>query len=134
MGTDYGYKPFPNQDMAKTAVRKGFVMKICYLSKLAERTVFEGSLRSVKQVGRDSGLVSVLYQADYPNGYGVSILQAINTTLDEYTSDSAKGCPWELAVMKDGEPFYGTDITNDIRGYLTEEEVLSLVREIRSFG
>ena len=119
--------------MAKTAVRKGF-MKICYLSKLAERTVFEGSLRSVKQVSRDSGLVSVLYQADYPNGYGVSILQAISTTLDEYTSRSATDCPWELAVMKDGEPFYGTDITNDVRGYLTEEEVLSLAREIRSFG
>jgi hypothetical protein len=36
--------------------------------------------------------------------------------------------------MKDGEPFYGTGITNDVRGYLTEEEVLSLAREIRSFG
>lgn len=134
MGADYGYKPFPNQGMAKTAVRKGFVMKICHLSKLAERTVFEGSLSSVKQVSRDSGLVSILYQAYYPNGYGVSILQAIYTPLDEYTSRSAKGCPWELAVMKDGEPFYGTGITNDVRGYLTEEEVLSLAREIRSFG
>ena len=59
------------------------------------------------------------YRVTYPNGYGVSIIK--NPSSYGWEDDL-----WELAVLKDNELCYDTSITNDVCGYLTEDEVVSI--------
>jgi hypothetical protein len=57
----------------------------------------------------------------FPNGYGASLIQ--NT----YSYGGNRGL-FEIAVLRfDGDAYelcYTTDITHDVLGYLTEEEVI----------
>ena len=68
--------------------------------------------------------VKTQYTHKFPNGWGVSIIQSPAT----YGGD--KGL-WELAVLnKIGQISYDTPITNDVLGYLTEEEVNNYCKQI----
>jgi hypothetical protein len=62
----------------------------------------------------------------FPNGYGASIVQGPHT----YGGD--KGL-YELAVFdKDGQITYDTPITNDVLGYLSEQEVEKTLFDIKN--
>jgi len=62
----------------------------------------------------------------FPNGYGASIVQG------EHTYGGSKGL-YELAVFgKNGEITYDTPITDDVLGYLSEEDVEKTLTEIKN--
>jgi hypothetical protein len=62
----------------------------------------------------------------FPNGYGASIVQG------PHTYGGSKGL-YELAVFgKDGGITYDTPITDDVLGYLTEEDVEKTLTDIKN--
>jgi len=62
----------------------------------------------------------------FPNGYGASIVQG------EYTYGGKDGL-YELAVFgKDGHITYDTPITDDVLGYLTEQDVEDTLNKIKN--
>lgn len=76
----------------------------------------------------------IQYVAVFPNGKGASIVR------HDFSYGNDEGL-WELAVLKDikGIPFddgfsfdldYSTPITDDVLGYLTEEDVNSTLVKI----
>ena len=76
----------------------------------------------------------IQYVAVFPNGKGASIVK------HDFSYGNEDGL-WELAVLKNikGVPFndefsfdidYSTPVTDDVLGYLTEEEVNSRLLEI----
>jgi hypothetical protein len=60
----------------------------------------------------------------FDNGYGASIVQT------EFTYGGKDGL-YELAVFKNGHITYDTPITNDVIGYLKEEEVSKIMEQIQ---
>ena len=61
----------------------------------------------------------------FPNGYGASVIR-------HQGSYGFKSGLWELAVLdSSGDLCYSTPITNDVIGYLTDEEVILKLNEIR---
>lgn len=54
--------------------------------------------------------------ASFDNGYSVSVVQFPG-------SFGYKAGLWELAVIHDGEIVYDTPVTDDVLGYLTEDDV-----------
>lgn len=69
-----------------------------------------------------NGGIQYHFKAD--NGYGASIVK------HEFSYGNSQGL-WELAVIgKNGNLCYDTPITNDVLGYLTEEEVNSTLVKI----
>ena len=61
----------------------------------------------------------------YSNGYGASIVQGPNTY-------GGKDGLYEIAVFgKDGHITYDTPITNDVLGYLSEQEVEKTLSDIK---
>jgi hypothetical protein len=62
----------------------------------------------------------------FPNGYGASIVKG------EHTYGGSKGL-YELAVFgKDGGITYDTPITDDVLGYLSEQEVEKILIDIKN--
>ena len=66
------------------------------------------------------------YKVLFPNGYAASIVKFTG-------SYGNRDNLWEVAVMKDGEIRYDTEITDDVLGYLTEADVMDTCREIAAF-
>jgi hypothetical protein len=62
----------------------------------------------------------------FPNGYGASVVQG------EHTYGGKDGL-YEIAVFgKDGHISYSTPITDDVLGYLSEEEVEKTLIDIKN--
>ena len=61
---------------------------------------------------------------EFNNGYGASVVRGPGT----YGYEEGL---YELAVLKDGRLTYDTPITNDVIGYLTEEEVDEYLEKIK---
>ena len=62
----------------------------------------------------------------FENGYGVSVIRG------DYSYGGRDGL-YELAVLgKDGMVTYDTDVTNDVMGYLTMQEVTDTMIEIQN--
>ena len=62
----------------------------------------------------------------FDNGYGVSVVS------HSYSYGGRDGL-YEIAVLdKDGNLTYDTPVTNDVIGYLTEEEVSGVMKEVQS--
>ena len=60
----------------------------------------------------------------FPNGYGASIVRG------PYTYGGPDGL-YELAVLDtEGKLTYDTPVTGDVEGYLTEDNVMSLLKDI----
>lgn len=70
----------------------------------------------------------VQYLFRFPNDYGASVVKHWGS----YGHDRDL---WELAVLVfDGDMWeltYDTEITDDVEGYLTDQDVLNLLRRIR---
>jgi len=73
----------------------------------------------------------------FPNDFGASVVQfqTGSGTFGSYTNNWGE---WELAVLKitgdnedDWRLCYGTRITNDVIGHLTEEEVVKILKRIK---
>mgnify|MGYP001456780392 CR=1 FL=1 len=73
----------------------------------------------------------VQYLAKFENGYGASIVQ------HNFSFENEKGL-WELAVIFfDGDDFeisYNTPITDDVLGWLTEEQVDETLEKIKNLN
>jgi hypothetical protein len=67
------------------------------------------------------GVQSLIY---FDNGYGASVVR----TPFSYGGDRGK---YELAIYHKGSIYYDTHITNDVIGYLTEDEVTDFLRQIQ---
>jgi len=79
--------------------------------------------KTLRKTDREDG-VQYHYKAD--NGYGASIIQT------SYSYGSKQGL-WELAVLdSEGEITYHTPITNDVLGYLSEEDVNETLEKIKN--
>ena len=61
----------------------------------------------------------------FSNGYGASIV----TGEYAYSNESA---PYELAVLHNNEITYDTELTDDVLGYLTEDEVNEYLLKIEA--
>jgi hypothetical protein len=69
-----------------------------------------------------NGGIQYHFKAD--NGYGASIVK------HDFSYGGKSGL-WELAVIgKDGHLCYDTPITNDVLGWLTDEEVNNTLQQI----
>ena len=60
---------------------------------------------------------------EFDNGYGVSVINGKGT----YTNDGQ----YELAVLKNGNITYDTDITSDVIGFLSEDEVSEIMKKVQ---
>jgi hypothetical protein len=69
----------------------------------------------------------IQYLHFFPNGYGVSIVR------HNFSYGHERGL-WEMAVMKGTEEkhdiTYDTPVTNDVMGYLNEDEVNDYVKQV----
>lgn len=65
------------------------------------------------------------YIYDFDNGFGASVIR------HRYSYGGEDGL-YELAVLKDGHLCYDTEITSDVCGYLSEEEVNELLHKIEA--
>lgn len=63
----------------------------------------------------------------FANGYGISVIKAHFS----YGGDAGL---YELAVLKDGGLTYSTPITDDVLGYLTEEDVTRIGKEVEALN
>ncbi len=61
---------------------------------------------------------------EFDNGYGVSVI----CTPFSYGGKSGL---YEMAVFHDGELTYTTDLGDDVKGWLTEDEVTELLKKIQ---
>jgi len=67
----------------------------------------------------------VMSRIMFENGYGASVVKG------EYTYGGKDGL-YELAVLdKDGKLCYDTPVTDDVEGYLSENEVTKLMEQIQ---
>lgn len=71
----------------------------------------------------------VQYRFQFDNGYGASVVK------HRFSYGSMEDL-WELAVTKRGASgdwylYYDTPITDDVLGYLTEERVRDILRQIK---
>ena len=73
-----------------------------------------------------AGMGGVMSRIQFENGYGASVVKT------PYTYGGRDGL-YELAVLdSDGKLTYETPITNDVEGYLSEEDVTELLQKIES--
>lgn len=61
---------------------------------------------------------------EFDNGYGISVISG-------YGAYGSTVAPYELAVLKDGELCYDTEITSDVIGYLTADKVTEYMKQIQ---
>jgi len=69
----------------------------------------------------------------FDNGYGVSVVRfKINDRYSSYTNNEDE---WELAILfgneKEWELTYNTPITNDVIGWISEDEVTDIMRQVQ---
>ena len=73
----------------------------------------------------DMGIgIGVKARINFDNGYGASVVKS------PYSYGGNQGL-YELAVIKDNNLCYDTPITDDVLGYLTEDQVTDYLRQIQ---
>ena len=89
------------------------------ITAIANKTYYD-NMKTFKDIefktnpmGEEFGITS---RTKFKNGYEASVVKS------EYSYGGKDGL-YELAIFKDGEICYDTPITDDVLGYLTEEEV-----------
>jgi hypothetical protein len=86
-----------------------------------------------KQHKHRDGLHAILM---FKNNYGISVVRFKNMFNDGYASHTDNENQWEIAVFKgDNENYeitYETPITDDVIGYLSEEEVTEVMLKIQN--
>ena len=72
----------------------------------------------------DSFYNGVQARVIFENGYGASVVK------HDYSYGGKDGL-YELAVIKDDDLCYTTPVTTDVEGYLSEEDVTELLKQIQ---
>ena len=72
-------------------------------------------------MGKEYGIVS---RTKFDNGYDASVVQS------PYSYGGDKGL-YELAIFKDDQICYDTPITDDVIGYLREQDVTEVMEKIQ---
>ena len=73
-----------------------------------------------------SNMNGVMSRITFENGYGASIVRG------EYTYGGKDGL-YELAVLdSNGDLIYDTPVTSDVEGYLSEDDVTILMKQIQN--
>ena len=89
----------------------------------------KGFKNNIKTIRPNMGGVQYLFE--FENGYGASVIKHFGS----YGSSDDK---WELAVIQfdDGgfDLVYDTPITDDVLGYLTDEEVCEYLQQIKELA
>ena len=80
--------------------------------------------KDLEFIDKDIVVPSQMAKLEFDNGYGVSVI----TGYGAYGSTNA---PYELAVLKDGSLCYNTEITNDVIGYLTPDDVTDYMKQVQ---
>jgi len=71
------------------------------------------------------GIGGIVSRIKFDNGYGASVVKGPNT----YGGEDGL---YELAVLdSDGHLTYETPVTDDVEGYLSEDEVTKLMEQIQ---
>jgi hypothetical protein len=73
---------------------------------------------------RDPFLDGVVAEMSFPNGFGVSVVC-------HKGSYGGKAELYELAVLKGLTLCYDTPVTGDVEGWLTNDEVTELMRQVQ---
>jgi len=68
--------------------------------------------------------VGIQARINFDNGYGASVIKS------PYSYGGNQGL-YELAVIKDNDICYNTPITDDVIGYLTEDDVTKYLGQIQ---
>ena len=94
------------------------------MNLILECKEFETNLLGRKQKNGD-----VQYLFKFDNNYGASVVKS-------WFSYGRENDEWELAVVQfdrydDYDLVYDTEITSDVEGYLSDEEVLELLQKIK---
>jgi hypothetical protein len=77
-------------------------------------------------VPHSTGMGGVMSRISFDNGYVASVVKT------PYTYGGRDGL-YELAVLdSNGDLTYDTPVTNDVEGYLSEEDVTKLLEQIQS--
>lgn len=86
----------------------------------------------VKPHASGDGLHAVIF---FPNGYGVSVVRFKTSMISGYGSYTSNETEWELAVIhgnaKSFTLIYDTDITGDVLGYLSDNEVTETMKKVQ---
>ena len=82
------------------------------------------TFKNLEFKAKDIVVPGQMAKLEFDNGYGVSVI----TGYGAYGSTVA---PYELAVLKDGDLCYDTEITNDVIGYLTSDKVTEYMKLIQ---
>lgn len=67
------------------------------------------------------------YLFEFENGFGASVIKS-------WVSYGHASDLFELAVLKDGGLCYTTEITDDVIGYLNNDEVLKLLEKLKNLS
>lgn len=65
------------------------------------------------------------YRLNFSNGYGISVVRGLNT----YSGDGT----YEIAVLKNNDLCYSTPITDDVVGWVSEEQINTIMEELQSY-
>ena len=91
-----------------------------YLTMAIANKIYYENMKTFKDIvfktnpmGEEFGITS---RTKFKNGYEASVVKS------EYSYGGRNGL-YELAIFKDDEICYTTPITNDVMGYLTEDNV-----------
>ena len=69
--------------------------------------------------------LGIIARINFDNGYGASIIKSPH-------SYGGNQDLYELAVIKDNDICYDTPITDDVLGYLTEDDVTKYLNQIQN--
>jgi len=81
------------------------------------------AFKDLQFVPHPTGLSIVQARMDFPNDYGVSVIQGGGA----YSGNDS----YEVAVMKGGNISYSTGITDDVLSYQTESEVSEIMKKVQ---
>ena len=68
----------------------------------------------------------------FPNGYGISVVRFKIGMLASCTSSD--NTDWEVAVLKENEIYYTSEITDDVIGFQSNKEVTEIMKKIQKLN
>lgn len=110
-----------NSSMAM--LRRNDVPDYCYTP--LKKEYVDDIKNMAKSFEEGSRLGGLYYFAEFDNGYGIDIIK-------HNGSYGREDDLFEIAVMKDGECCYSTPITDDVVGWLSDDEVMDYVAQVQA--